>query len=160
SIQLVRPRSPSGVRRGCASCGRKTKTVAKTPTPLLRCMVYRQRRSLTCSASCAPRRARASCLVRPARNLSRSQNLARGRSRPLPRRKQDPDDDKVTGADIIAFIEEVCFIPEGKYVGKKFELFEWQKAEIRRIYDNPHGTRRAIISMGRKNAKTTLAACL
>jgi hypothetical protein len=28
------------------------------------------------------------------------------------------------------------------------------------IYDNPHGTRRAIISMGRKNAKTTLSACL
>ena len=29
-----------------------------------------------------------------------------------------------------------------------------------RIYDNPHGTRRAIISFGRKNAKTTLAAFL
>ena len=54
----------------------------------------------------------------------------------------------------------MCFIPEGKYVGKKLELFEWQKTEIRRIYDNPHGTRRAIICMGRKNAKTTLAACL
>ena len=78
----------------------------------------------------------------------------------MPRRKQDPTDDKVTGADIIAFIEKVCFIPEGKHVGQKLELFEWQKAEIRRIYDNPHGTRRAIISMGRKNAKTTLAACL
>ena len=75
-------------------------------------------------------------------------------------RKQDPTDGKVTGADVIAFIEEVCFIPEGKYVGKKLELFDWQKAEIRRIYDNPHGTRRAIITMGRKNAKTTLAACL
>jgi phage terminase large subunit-like protein len=78
----------------------------------------------------------------------------------VPKRKQDPNDDKVTGADIIAFIEEVCFVPEGRYVGKKLELFEWQKAEIRRIYDNPQGTRRAIISMGRKNAKTTLAACL
>ena len=78
----------------------------------------------------------------------------------MPRRKQDPTDDKVTAADIIAFIENVCFIPEGKHVGEKLELFEWQKAEIRRIYDNPHGTRRAIISMGRKNAKTTLAACL
>ena len=78
----------------------------------------------------------------------------------MPRRKQDLNDQKVTGADIIAFIEEVCFVPEGKYVGKRLELFEWQKAEIRRIYDNPHGTRRAIISMGRKNAKTTLAACL
>jgi phage terminase large subunit-like protein len=77
----------------------------------------------------------------------------------VPRRKQ-PSDDKVTGADIIAFIEEVCFVPEGKYVGKKLELFEWQKAEIHRIYDNPYGTRRAILSMGRKNAKTTLAACL
>ena len=78
----------------------------------------------------------------------------------MPRRTHNPIDDKVTGADIIAFIEEVCFVPEGKYVGKRLELFEWQKAEIRRIYDNPHGTRRAIISMGRKNAKTTLAACL
>jgi phage terminase large subunit-like protein len=78
----------------------------------------------------------------------------------VPKRKQEPNDDKVTGADIIAFIEEVCFIPEGRYVGKKLELLDWQKAEIRRIYDNPHGTRRAIISMGRKNAKTTLAACL
>ena len=77
----------------------------------------------------------------------------------MPRRRQ-PSDDKVTGADIIAFIEEVCFVPEGKFVGKKLELFEWQKAEIRRIYDNPYGTRRAILSMGRKNAKTTLAACL
>jgi phage terminase large subunit-like protein len=78
----------------------------------------------------------------------------------VPKRKQEPNDDKVTGADIIAFIEEVCFIPEGRYVGKKLELLDWQKAEIHRIYDNPHGTRRAIISMGRKNAKTTLAACL
>jgi phage terminase large subunit-like protein len=73
--------------------------------------------------------------------------------------KHKPDD-KVTAADVIAFIEEVCFIPEGRFVGKKLELFEWQKAEIRRIYDNPHGTRRAILSVGRKNAKTTLAACL
>jgi phage terminase large subunit-like protein len=78
----------------------------------------------------------------------------------VPRRRQNPNEDKVTGADIIAFVEQVCFVPEGKYVGKRLELFEWQKVEIRRIYDNPNGTRRAIISMGRKNAKTTLAACL
>ena len=77
----------------------------------------------------------------------------------MPKPKQ-ANDDKVTGADIIAFIEQVCFVPEGRFVGKKLELFEWQKAEICRIYDNPHGTRRAILSMGRKNAKTTLAACL
>jgi phage terminase large subunit-like protein len=77
----------------------------------------------------------------------------------VPKPKQ-ASDDKVTGADIIAFIEQVCFVPEGRFVGKKLELFEWQKAEICRIYDNPYGTRRAILSMGRKNAKTTLAACL
>jgi hypothetical protein len=34
------------------------------------------------------------------------------------------------------------------------------RREIRKIYDNPAGTRRAIISFGRKNAKTTLAAFL
>jgi phage terminase large subunit-like protein len=76
------------------------------------------------------------------------------------RKRKQKDDDKVTAADIIAFIEEVCFIPEGKFVGQKLELLDWQKAEIERIYDNPAGTRRAILSMGRKNAKTTLAACL
>jgi len=78
----------------------------------------------------------------------------------VPRRKRKPADDKVTAADVIEFIETVCFIPEGKLVGKKLELFDWQKDLIRLIYDNPHGTRRAIVSMGRKNAKTTLAACL
>jgi phage terminase large subunit-like protein len=77
------------------------------------------------------------------------------------RRKQAlPNDDKIAGADIIAFIEEVCFVPEGKFIGQKLELFDWQKDLIRLVYDNPVGTRRAIISVGRKNAKTTLAACL
>ena len=69
-------------------------------------------------------------------------------------------DDTVTAADIIAFVEQTCFIPEGKFVGKKLVLFDWQKCELERIYDNPHGTRRAIISMPRKNAKTCLSACL
>lgn len=40
------------------------------------------------------------------------------------------------------------------------KLREWQRKEIRKIYDNPSGTRRSIISFGRKNAKTTLAAFL
>jgi len=51
-------------------------------------------------------------------------------------------------------------VPEGRDVGKPVVLREWQRNEIRRIYDNPHGTRRAIISFGRKNAKSTLAAFL
>ncbi len=60
----------------------------------------------------------------------------------------------------INWVEAHCRIPEGKDVGKPVLLREWQKREIRKIYDNPHGTRRAIISFGRKNAKTTLAAFL
>jgi phage terminase large subunit-like protein len=69
-------------------------------------------------------------------------------------------DDKITAADVIEFIETTCYVPEGARVGQKLKLFDWQKDELRKIYDNPAGTRRAIISMGRKNAKSTLCACL
>lgn len=51
-------------------------------------------------------------------------------------------------------------VPEGKLIGKTVVLREWQKTEIRKIYDNPHGTRRAILSFGRKNGKTALSAML
>lgn len=61
---------------------------------------------------------------------------------------------------IVDFIRDFCFVPEGQHIGKPFLLMEWQKAEIRRIYDNPAGTRRAILSFGRKNGKTALAALL
>ena len=60
----------------------------------------------------------------------------------------------------IAWIEDYCRVPEGKLVGQNVQLRDWQKAELKRIYDNPHGTRRAIITFGRKNGKTALAAFL
>jgi phage terminase large subunit-like protein len=60
----------------------------------------------------------------------------------------------------IAWIETVCCIPEGRDVGRPVRLREWQRQEIIKIYDNPHGTRRAILSFGRKNGKTALAAFL
>src|SRR6516165_3058916 len=75
-------------------------------------------------------------------------------------KRRRPSSDKVTGADIIAFIQQVCLVPEGKLVGQPLVLQRWQKDFIRLIYDNPHGTRRAILSVGRKNSKTTLCACL
>lgn len=56
----------------------------------------------------------------------------------------------------IAWIEENCRIPEGVDVGKPVRLRSFQKKILRQIYDTP--TRRAIISYGRKNAKTTLSA--
>lgn len=58
----------------------------------------------------------------------------------------------------IAWIEEHCFIPEGKFVGQRVKLRPFQKKIIRSIYDSP--TRRGIVSFGRKNAKTTLCALL
>lgn len=58
----------------------------------------------------------------------------------------------------IAWIESHCKIPEGKFVGQPVVLRPWQKKIIKGIYDSP--TRRAIISFGRKNAKTTLSCFL
>src|SRR5512143_155652 len=58
----------------------------------------------------------------------------------------------------IAWIERYLCIPEGKFVGQSVVLRPWQKKIIKGIYDRP--TRRAIISFGRKNAKTTLSAFL
>lgn len=58
------------------------------------------------------------------------------------------------------WIEDKCRIPEGRDVGKPVVLKAWQRREIERIYDNPAGTRRAILSFGRKNGKTALAAFL
>lgn len=63
-------------------------------------------------------------------------------------------------AKVIYWIEKYCRIPEGRDVGKPVRLRDWQKEAIRKIYDNPHGTRRAILSFGRKNGKTGLAAFL
>ena len=60
----------------------------------------------------------------------------------------------------IAWIEAACRVPEGTLAGQPLKLRPWQKKELRRIYDNPAGTRRAILSFGRKNGKTALSACL
>lgn len=46
------------------------------------------------------------------------------------------------------------------HAGKPIALRVWQKDELRKIYDNPHGTRQAIISLPRKNGKTALISFL
>ena len=60
----------------------------------------------------------------------------------------------------ILWIHRFCRVPEGKDIGKPVKLRPWQKADLRKIYDNPAGTRTAIISFGKKNGKTSLAAFL
>jgi phage terminase large subunit-like protein len=67
---------------------------------------------------------------------------------------------EVQARHIIHWIENTLFVPEGRLVGQPMRLAGWQKDELKRIYDNPAGTRRAILSFGRKNGKTALAAML
>jgi phage terminase large subunit-like protein len=70
------------------------------------------------------------------------------------------EENKRTGEGAIAWIEKYCRVPDGKDIGKKLVLAEFMKDDLRAIYDNPHGTRRAILSRGRKNAKTTETALI
>ena len=69
-------------------------------------------------------------------------------------------DDRVTSGDVLAFIEQTCRIPEGAHVGEPVRLASFQVEFVKAVYDNPPGTRRAYLSTGKKNAKTTLSACL
>jgi phage terminase large subunit-like protein len=59
---------------------------------------------------------------------------------------------------VIKWVEDNCFVAEGKLLGQPVVLADWQKVEIRRIYDGH--ARRAILSFGRKNGKTALASYL
>lgn len=61
---------------------------------------------------------------------------------------------------VIRFIEKFCVTPEGADVGKPLRLADFQKQFIRDIYDNPAGTRRAYLSIARKNGKSGLIAGL
>jgi phage terminase large subunit-like protein len=62
------------------------------------------------------------------------------------------------GEQNVAWIETFCRVPEGKHVGEAIRLRGFQRDIVRGIYDTP--TRSAIISFGRKNSKTALAAML
>ncbi len=61
---------------------------------------------------------------------------------------------------VIQFVEQYIRIPEGRAVGQPMLLMGWQKDFLRAVFDNPAGTRRAILSVGRKNAKSSLVSAL
>lgn len=61
---------------------------------------------------------------------------------------------------IIAFIERYLRVPEGEHVGKPIKLADFQIEFIRAVYGNKAGTRRAYLSLPRKNGKTGLIAAL
>lgn len=58
------------------------------------------------------------------------------------------------------FIETLCLTPEGEHVGKPMKLADFQRKFILDIYDNPCGTRRALLSIARKNGKSGLLSAL
>ncbi len=58
----------------------------------------------------------------------------------------------------ILWIEQNCRIPKGRHVGQPVQLRPWQRAILRGISATP--TRRALVSFGRKNGKTSLSAML
>lgn len=60
--------------------------------------------------------------------------------------------------EVADWIEEHCRIPEGKLVGQPVNLTDEQIRWLVQIYDSP--TRRFILSMARKNAKTAFCAFL
>lgn len=62
--------------------------------------------------------------------------------------------------DVIEFIEAFCLVPDGAGVGYPLRLSEFQRRFIRDVYDNPAGTRRAFLSIARKNGKSALIAAL
>jgi phage terminase large subunit-like protein len=62
------------------------------------------------------------------------------------------------GERVIAFIERFLKVPEGAHVGQPIVLCEFQRRFILDVYDNPHGTTTAYLSVARKNGKTALIA--
>lgn len=64
------------------------------------------------------------------------------------------------GEQVCLFVETFCKVPEGKLVGRPIRLDQFQRDFICAVYDNPNGTRRAILSIARKNGKSALIAAI
>lgn len=89
--------------------------------------------------------------------------LAAIKSGPVPRLRnwRDLPPAKLTrGERVCRFIETYCRVPEGALVGKPIRLEPFQEAFVLAVYDNAAGTDRAFLSIGRKNGKTAIIACL
>ena len=69
--------------------------------------------------------------------------------------------DKLTRAErAMKFIERYLKVPEGDLIGRPIVLDIFQEAFFYSVLDNPATTRRAFLSIARKNAKTATIACL
>ena len=64
------------------------------------------------------------------------------------------------GEKVCKFIERYCRVPEGVLLGQPVRLLDFQRRFILDVYDNPHGTSRAYLSVARKNSKTATIAMM
>jgi phage terminase large subunit-like protein len=60
----------------------------------------------------------------------------------------------------MSFVEAYCLVPEGPLIGKPVKLAPFQEDFFYSVYDNPHKTKTAILSMARKNSKTATIAMI
>jgi len=74
--------------------------------------------------------------------------------------RKKPVSKMTRGERACAFIQEFCRVPEGALVGQPLILAPFQKRFILAIYDSKVGTRRAFLSIARKNGKTGLIAAI
>jgi len=72
----------------------------------------------------------------------------------------DTEETLTRAEEVMSFAEDYLKVPEGDLVGQPLRLEPFQEAFIYAVYDNPAGTRRAILSMARKNSKTVTCAII
>lgn len=71
-----------------------------------------------------------------------------------------PDSELTRAERNMMFCERYLRVPEGTKIGQPIRFDEFQERFFYSVYDNPHGTKRAFLSMARKNGKTALVACI
>jgi phage terminase large subunit-like protein len=57
------------------------------------------------------------------------------------------------GERVAAFMERYLIVPSGDLIGEPMRLEPFQRKFLLEVYDNPYGTRRAYLSIARKNGK-------
>ena len=74
---------------------------------------------------------------------------------------QDLPVEKLTRAErVMMFCTTYMRVPEGELVGKPIHLEPFQQSFFYAVFDNKHKTRRAILSIARKNSKTVTCAMI
>jgi phage terminase large subunit-like protein len=66
--------------------------------------------------------------------------------------------DRPSAGEIIRWIEKYCYVRNAAGEPEAVQLAPFQKLFLEEVFDNPCVTRRAILSTGRKNAKSTTCA--